>query len=56
MLLSWKAGLAGILVLSIVTYAAAQMITDHAGMMGQAGIAGQPISPGQDAFGAIRRS
>ncbi len=54
MSLSWKAGLAGILVLSTVTYAAAQLTTDHAGMMGQPGIVGQLTSPGQDAFGAIQ--
>ena len=63
MSLSWKAGLAGILVLSAVTYAAAQMTPDHhsgmaamdsGAMMSQPGITGQPTSPGQDAFGAIQ--
>lgn len=54
MSLSSKAGLAGILVLSAVTYATAQMTTDHAGRMGEPGVAGQPTSPGQDAFGAIQ--
>ena len=54
MSLLWRAGLAGILILAVVTYAAAQMTPDHAGMMGQPGSAGQAISPGQDAFGAIQ--
>jgi len=54
MSLSWKAGLAGILVLSAVTYATAQMTPDHAAMMGEPGVAGQPVLPGQDAFGAIQ--
>jgi hypothetical protein len=55
MSVSWmKAGLAGIAMLSAVTYAAAQMTPDHGGMMGEPAIAGQPTSPGQDAFGAIQ--
>ncbi len=63
MLLSWKAGLAGLVVLSAVTCAAAQMTPDHhsgmaamdsGAMMSQPDATGQPTSPGQDAFGAIQ--
>jgi hypothetical protein len=63
MSLSWKAGLAGVVILSAATYAAAQMTPDdHSGMaamdpsamMSQPGATGQPTSPGQEAFGAIQ--
>jgi hypothetical protein len=65
MFLYWKAGLAGIAIISAAGYAAAQMTPDHhSDMLGAAGVgemmghsgltAGQPTSPGQDAFGAIQ--
>ena len=63
MSLSLKAGLAGIAILSVATYAAAQMTPDHHSgmavmnpgeMMSQPDMTGQPISSGQDAFGAIQ--
>ena len=63
MSLSWKAGLAGIAILSAGTYAAAQMMPDHhtgmvatesGAMMSQPDARGRPTSPGQDAFGAIQ--
>jgi hypothetical protein len=64
MSLSWKAGLAGIVIVSAVSYATAQMASDQHNMsgamapgmtMGQpAPAAGQPTLPGQDAFGAIQ--
>lgn len=63
MSLSWKAGLAGIAILSAVAYAAAQMMPDHHGgmaaadsgaMMSHADAIGRPSSPGQDAFGAVQ--
>ena len=61
MLLSWKAGLAGIIVLSSVTCASAQTMPDHHGGMAAGAMTdqpiptlGQPTLPGQDAFGAIQ--
>lgn len=65
---SWKAGLAGVVLLAATAYAAAQMsghpgmmpghsgmMSGHPGMMGmQGGLNGQPTLPGQDAFGAIQ--
>ena len=65
MSLSWKAGIAGIAIVTAATYATAQMTPDHhSGMIGAGGMgemmghagstAGQPTSPGQDAFGAIQ--
>jgi hypothetical protein len=64
MSLSWKAGLAGIAIISAATYAAAQMTPDHhngmaamgsGSMMGQPHFGSwQPMSAGQDAFGAIQ--
>jgi hypothetical protein len=60
MSVSWKAGLAGIAILSAVTYASAQLMPDqHAmeagSMMGGPHVpGGQPRSAGQDAFAAIQ--
>ena len=64
MSLSWKAGLAGIVIVSAATYAAAQMMPDHqngtaatepGAMMSQPALAAaEPTLPGQDAFGAIQ--
>lgn len=63
MSLPLKAGLAAIVVLSAVAHAAAQMTPVHHGGMAAAApgatvsqpeAAGQPTSPGQDAFGAIQ--
>jgi hypothetical protein len=64
MSLPWKAGLAGVVILSAASYAAAQMGSgqhDMAGAMApgmtmadKQPAAGQPTLPGQDAFGAIQ--
>ena len=64
MALSWKAALAGIVIVSVATYAAAQMMPDHqsgtaamgpgAMMSQQALAAAEPTLPGRDAFGAIQ--
>ena len=63
MSLSWKAGLAGIVMVSAAGYAAAQMADQHGMSGGMApgmtmdqpvSAAGQPTLPGQDTFGAIQ--
>jgi hypothetical protein len=63
MSLSWKAGMAGVAIISAVTYAAAQMMPGHhSGMaapnsgatMTNPDATGQPSSQGQDAFGTIQ--
>ena len=55
MSLRWKAGLAGILVLSAVTYATAQMTPDHAAMMGLA-LQGSLCRRGRTPSGLSKRS
>src|SRR6516225_4871594 len=64
---SWKAGIASIVIIAATAYAAAQM-SSHPAMHSQmgsggsgqhnmgmhGGMTGQPILPGQDAFGAIQ--